>query len=698
MNKKIVLSLLSFALLYGESISVEKIIIEDEAETLTPQYENLEKEEIKFTRQQDLGEILFETLPEINLVRASAIGNDLILRGFKRDDVNILIDGHKVYGGCPNRMDPPAMHVSASQIEKVTVKEGPFDVENFGSMGAVVDVKTKDPSVGRGANLSFIYGSYNYKKISFIGNAGDEKIKVLLGYSHERSDQYKDGDGKTLVEQQWEQLSSSDKNRYQEKYKDLKAYKRGAYWTKILLNPIENHEIRISAYKDKAKDVLYPAFQMDAQLDETLMGNLEYNIKNISEFSKKLTFKTYYSDVKHDMGVEFREYGDPPTDSNPMFRTHRVRSIIKGAKLENSFDFKNISFKVGVDLSKRKWNGICLNEPSESPKQVRIPDVDTKNRAIFIKAVKKIKKFTVKVGLRYDDSDIKANNLNDPTIASIAAIQNYYKDKDKKEYNNLSANIVGKYALDENSNIFVGIGQSIRVPDAQELYFIGYKMGNWSRKGNPNLNETKNRELDIGYETLIDDTSIKITGFYSDLKDYIYAYKTNEGNSDPTKYYLTWANIDAHIYGVDLSFMSMLNDEFSLEGGVAYQRGKKDSQPTSNQTDKDLAQIPPLKGRVALNYDNGDYFLRAEMVAAAKYKNIDEDNGEREIGGWGVVNLKASKYINSNVSLNLGVDNLFDKTYAVNNTYVGRSLIGGAAPLLINEPGRFIYANLDIKF
>ncbi|WP_281951570.1 TonB-dependent receptor [Nitrosophilus kaiyonis] len=693
MKKAFYLSLVLSSFLLAETIQVEKVTIEEEIRTEVPKSSEVDKSEVKFTRQQDLGEILFENIPEINLVRASAIGNDLILRGFKKDDVNVLIDGAKIYGGCPNRMDPPAMHISAAQIEKVSIKEGPFDVENFGSMGGSVDVKTKDPKIGKSATFSLIGGSYGYKKASFIGEAGDEKIKALIGISGEESDQYKDGDGKTLVEQQWDQLSQTDKNRYKKEYKDKKAYERRSLWTKFLVNPTDNQELRLSLYKDKATDVLYPAFQMDAQLDETTMANLEYSILNIAKFSKKLTLKTYYSDVKHDMGTEFRE-----ASNNPMlYRTHRVRSNIKGIKLENSFNAADILWKVGIDGSLRNWDGKCLREPDETVKQVRIPDVDTKNRAIFVKAVKKIDNLTLKFGARYDKTNVKANNLDDPTIASNAAIQNYFKDKDENDFNNFSANIVAKYMIDDESSIYFAIGQGIRVPDAQELYFIAYNpsKGGWVRQGNPDLKETKNREVDLGYERLIGDTSIKITGFYSDLKDYIYAYKISNGGGGSK---LTWANIDAHIYGGDISIMSMLTDEFSLEAGVAYQRGKKDTQPTDTQKDKDLAQIPPLKGRVALNYDNGEYFARVEVLASAKYKNYDEDNGEREIGSWGVVNLKASKSLKENIDLNIGVDNLFDKTYAVNNTYAGRSLIGGATPLLINEPGRFIYANLDFRF
>ncbi len=692
MRKTLLISCALSLALMAESIEIQKVVVESGVSNETQI--DVDSEEIRFTRQQDLAEILFETLPEINMVRASSIGNDIVLRGFKRDDINVLIDGAKIYGGCPNRMDPPSMHISAAQIESVVIKEGPFDVENFGSMGALIDVKTKDPQKGVSADLSYTYGSFDFNKVSLSANAGDEKIKALIGFSKESSNQYRDGDGKSLVDQQWSQLAPTDANRYQTSYKDAQAYSRSVMWSKFLVNPAEDHEIRVSLYRDKATDVLYPSFQMDAQLDETAMINLDYSVKNIARYSKRLDIKTYYSHVRHDMGTEFRLSG-----LNPMtYRTHRVRSTVKGARVANSFDAADMGWKIGVDGSLRNWNGMCISEPLETPRQVRIPDVDTKNRALFLEGIKSYQKLTVKFGARYDKTDVRANNLDDPTIVNIADIQNYYQNKDSRSFNDFSANVTVNYTLNEKASLFVGIGQSIRVPDAQELYFIGYMNGNWSRKGNPDLKETKNREIDLGIEGSVKDVGYRVTVFYSDLKDYIYAYKTNAGNLSPTAYYLTWANIDAHIYGADLSLAAPLGEEYILEAGVAYQRGKKDSQPTAGMSDTDLAQIPPLKTRVALSYDGGDYFARAELIAVDKYRNYDSDNGEQEISGWVTMNLKASKEITKNMVLNLGVDNLFDATYAVNNTYVGRALIGGSQPLLINEPGRYLYANLNLRF
>ncbi len=685
MKKLSLISVAFSSILLASSINIEKVIIEDEVQS------ELSKDEISFTRQQDLAQILQEFLPEINMVRASAIGNDIVLRGFKRDDINFLIDGAKIYGACPNRMDPPAMHISPTDIESIEVVEGPFDVENFGSMGGAIKVKTKEPKEGFGGEFNLIGGSFDYKKGSFYLYAGDEKLKVSVSGSSESSDQYEDGDGHTLVEQNWIQLGKDDPYAYQEKYKDIKAYHRSTVNVKTRYDIDDKQYIKLSLMGDKATDVLYPAFQMDAQLDKTLSVNSEYGIKDF--LGKKLTLQGYYSSVVHDMGTKFRNAA-----KNPMlYRTHHVDSYVKGVKLKDDFEAADILWSVGLDGSERIWNGVCLAEPSKKPKQVRIPNVDTTNGALFLKAKKSFDKLTVRFGARYDNTDIDARNLNDPTIKNIAAIQNYYKNKTSRNFDDVSANVVLDYKIDDSTKVYAALGQGVRVPDAQELYFIGFMKGNWTRKGNPDLKESKNRELDIGIEKEYENFGIKANAFYSKVKDYIYAYKTNKGNKDPKKYYLTWTNIDAKIYGFDVSFNVPIGDYWLAEASAAYQRGEKEDLIDS-QTDKDMAMIPPLRGRLALSYEDGENFGMIEALLSDSYKEVDSDNGERELGGWGVVNVKGSRRINRYVTLNIGVDNLFDKTYALNNTYVGRSLIGGKEPVLINEPGRYLYANLNIRF
>ncbi|MCI4407400.1 MAG: TonB-dependent receptor, partial [Sulfuricurvum sp.] len=236
-----------------------------------------------------------------------------------------------------------------------------------------------------------------------------------------------------------------------------------------------------------------------------------------------------------------------------------------------------------------------------------------------------------------------------------------------------------------------GLGQSSRVPDARELYFAG-------GIGNTNLNETINREIDMGIEQTLGNLHLKGTLFYSDLKDYIYAYKTGTGTNT------SYANIDARIVGGDITADYFINSEWSLSSGIAYQIGTKkdtaqlDALSTAAQTDKDLADIPPLKGRVALVFDDTKNYAAAEWIAAQS-QTYDQNNGEQSIRGYGILNLKYATDFGNGFSLSTGINNFFNRTYAVSNSYIGlTTLMEGAQPLVLNEPGRNLYATLSYKF
>jgi iron complex outermembrane receptor protein len=93
--------------------------------------------------------------------------------------------------------------------------------------------------------------------------------------------------------------------------------------------------------------------------------------------------------------------------------------------------------------------------------------------------------------------------------------------------------------------------------------------------------------------------------------------------------------------------------------------------------------------------------MKAEVVASGKWSKYDSDNGEQALDSWSVVNLKVSKDFYKGFNITLGVDNLFDKAYAVSNTYSDLTLVAGTPGdpvMLLNEPGRYLYANLSYKF
>lgn len=142
-----------------------------------------------------------------------------------------------------------------------------------------------------------------------------------------------------------------------------------------------------------------------------------------------------------------------------------------------------------------------------------------------------------------------------------------------------------------------------------------------------------------------------------------------------------------------------INDEVYMDFGIAYQRGEKD-EAIAGQTDTDLAEISPLKMNLAMNYDYGfKNTARIELIAADAWDNFDADNGEQEIASYTVVNAKVKHNVSNEFELTVGIDNLFDETYAVTNTYQDLTLlVAGSDIMLLNEPGRYLYVNGTYKF
>lgn len=685
------LSMAAIAALAVEPVTIQKITVEADAPSTDAK--KVEADEmVKFSRQSDLGEMLSNTLPEITLVRASAVGNDIILRGFKKDNINVTIDDAKVCGACPNRMDPPAMHVSSSQIASVEVKEGPFDVTQFGSLGGAVNVVTKDPSKGLHGEVSATVGSFDYRKVGAVVEGGNDTVKALVGYSRETSGQYKDGDGKTMAEQLVARgAAAADQYKTGEVNRD--AYDRMNFWTKLVFTPTSSDKLTFSYFGDGADDVLYPAFGMDAQIDNTDMFSVKYQKYNLASFSDELKLEAYHSKVEHEMGTEFRNSGSVAAT----YRTHAVDATIKGARIENIVDVSDIKTTVGLDTSIRNWYGRCLNEPSRTLRETRLPDVDTKNIGLYTEAAKSINNLDLKAGLRYDSTSIKPNYslVNNTTYAANGAVTTLDQNINptvmpERDYDNISANLMAKYNLSPSTNVFIGIGQSVRVPDAKELYFDGSMPANDSTiSGAPTLNETINREIDLGAESTIGNLHLKGTMFYSDLKDFIYTTTTG-----------SFANIDAKIVGFDLTANYALSNEWMIETSMAYQKGtKKDpSQLGASHTDEDLAEIPPMKGRVALVMDTGINYFMTEWMGA-RFQTIDSQSGERPIAGYGLLNLKYGHDFQNGFSVMTGINNFFDKTYAVSNSYIGRGLLTGTTDIpVLNEMGRNFYATVSYKF
>ena len=655
------------------SSDLKKVTIEEELNSQT--IKDISSHELK---SADLGDALFKNVASIDMIRRSGIANDILLRGQKRDNINVIVDGAKIYGACVNRMDPPISHVLTNNIDYVRVSEGPFDVENFGTLSGLVSIKTKKPTKKLKGSVGINLGSFGYQKWYGDISGGSDKIKILLSASTEKSDQYKDGNGDNFYDQIQKNIDKKiapPSSQFQNRYKDMDAYTKSTLLSKIYIDLSKNQELRFSYTANRSDDILYPSTKMDAVYDNSDIYNLQYIIQSLGIYSKKLEFQAYNSKVDHPMSTRYRIAGAKKE------KTHHLKTDMKAFKIKNYLDTVLGDTIFGLDYSKRNWDGIFTSNNKAlkmkngilAPKSIN--DVDTKNIAFFAKTKDRISnKLTLDYGCRVDDTKIDSASAKEPS----------------NDYRSISLNIFADYKVDDDLNIFGGIGNSNRVPDARELYLL--MMGN--HYGTPNLKQSKNYEIDLGFKKIFDKFSIKLKTYYSFIKDYIAFNSSNKGHH-------SFENVDADIYGGEISGDWLIDDNLYIDYAINYKRGKK-RDPLNNQKGKNLPNIRPLKSIISLNYEDEKNSAKIEFIGSTKWDKIDIENGEQELKGYGVINLKADHKFRHNLKLSLGIDNLLDKTYTTANTYKDLNLLTtGTTPnsvMLLNEPGRYFYANVEWGF
>jgi len=650
---------------YAQEILLKEVELKAKKETFK---DSLEVREIRESSAKDVGEALTK-LEGIWKIRKGGIANDVVLRGFYKDNINVLIDDDRVYAACPNRMDPPAFHVDFSQLERIEIIKGPFDVRHQGSMAGLVNIITKKPEKGFHVKLNASAGSFNFINLSPVISYADDKFNILVGHSYRYSKPYKDGDGKRFTEYA----------NYKPQFINSKAFEINTYWTKLGFKPIENHSVEFSYTKQDARHVLYPYLRMDAIYDKTDRFNMNYQIDGISNMLKSLKFHFYYTKVDHWMDDRYRTSAGMGLWS----MATDAKSKTYGGRLEANLG----DLTLGFEAYKRNWDAI--NYMMMMGTQFAIPDVDTESFGLYGQYKKNLSdRLRWVAGLRLDATKTKADSSKANTNLYFA-----YKNtrSTSKTDTYPSGNVQLFYELQKGTELFVGLGHSVRVPDPQERYFaLRRPMQDWV--GNPELKPSRNTELDLGIKHSTDKALIKATAFYSYVQDYI----TVHDQYSPTlnRNARSYENVDAQFFGGEVDLRLSLTQELFLFGGMSYVHARKETKPEKNINSSRVAEIPPLKTRIALRYDRGMYFGEVETILSATQNRVDTDLREEKTSGYGVVNIKVGGNFKG-FTLNAGVDNVFDKKYY---EYMSYQRDPFRSDFRVPEPGRTFYVNVSYTF
>jgi iron complex outermembrane receptor protein len=637
------------------------------------------RDSIASAKPVDLAAILSSKLPAAALTRKGPLAGDIVLRGFSRDNVTITVDDNKTFCACPNRMDPPAFHVSSQQIESISVRTGPFSVDQGSSIGGQIAVRTTAPAAEPFARGYGYTGSFDYYSAGITG--GLELTDALFGLGglyYQRGGVYADGSGTRFTE-----LPGLN---YRPSYIDATAFEVVNAEVKTAYTFDNDGSLTLSYAVQDSSDVLYPGLRMDAPKDIMHRASIAYRLPVEGVIADSVEASLAFSHVDHDMQDRFRtslfNMGGAFVGRGYFMRTEATSSFL-GGRIDFGKELGAEAFlRYGVDLKRRTWDadnviGAMTND--------MLPDTVTDGGGVWGVYERQQGDWAFEAGLRLDVSHSEARE----DISFLQGVRGSSSNAQTDLLPSLYA-LVSR-DLGESLNAYAGLGFASRTPDPQERYMnLDRPLANSDWVGNPDLDPVQNLELQGGLRWGGDTFDAEVSVFHAWLSDYIYLAKLNVGPGGAT----TYENIDARIYGTAASAGWNLADSLRLEAGLAYQRGQKENRP-ANATNDVLGEVPPLRARLAALFTFGKFSAKAEGQIQAELDRVDPDLGEAVIDGWAVLNLAASYQLNQQLSISVGVDNVFDQTYAVSNSFVRDPFNSG---IIVNEPGRFVFVRAGLEF
>jgi iron complex outermembrane receptor protein len=627
---------------------------------------------------EDLGEAVRE-IPGIETIRRGAAGEDVLIRGYQRDNINVLIDDQSVFGACPNRMDPPAFHIDLLETESISVTKGPFDVRHPGSLGGLLEARSIRPPLGLDAELFSNYGSFESTMDAARVSFGSERFSIATGGSFRFSRPYEDGRGLKFTDI----YPGDSPNRYRPSKRNATAYSIKSGWAKALFRPSLGHELEVSYARIMADDVLYPYLLMDADSDDTERVNARYVIEEPFDKVNLLTLQFFYSGVDHAMSDTRR------MSSLGSIKPYGMRTLAKssnvGGRIEGALSLFGET-TLGLDGYRRSWDAttsMLMQRTRTFHDQASIPDVETANIGVFLEQHHELaRNVSLRAGVRLDSSRTKAKKDR----GSVYGL--YFPDFQRARRDTYpSGHLRLDYVLSKDLSVFLGFGHGVRVPDPQERYFALRRMGTKEmpdQLGNPGLSPVKNNEWDVGVKALRGSALLETSVFYGELEDFIVP-RDLLGEGGVARSY---KNVSATMYGTETSLTLGLSRELRADAGVSFVRGKNDTDGT------DLPEIPPLNGRLSLRYERSWGFGEVEGVFAASQNKTDRMLNEEATGGYAVANLLAGIH-HGRLRVVFGVRNLFDRYYYEHLSYLRDPFRSGVR---VPEPGRMFYGNMSYSF
>jgi len=639
--------------------------------------DSLEAAAIRESPAADVGEAL-SALPGVFALRKGGIASDVVVRALQRADVNVLVDGQRIHGACPNRMDPPAFHADFAEVERIDVAKGPFDVRYQGSLGGVVNVVTRRPERGLRITPFVSVGSFARVNPSLTASWGGEAVSALVGLSYRVSDAYRDGSGTPFT-------ASAN---YRPGVEESDSYRVGTGWAQLGWQLAERHRLQVGWTRQEARHVLYPYLSMDGVSDDADRVNVVYEAGGVLGPATSLSAQAYYSRVDHWMTDELRVSSQAAPRSWSMGT--QADTETGGARLEARLGWGSF----GVEAYRHTWDAETQMAGMQYRPQAAIPGAVNEAIGVFVEGTRDLgASVSLVAGARLDHVSAAA----DAARANVDLYEAYWGTRSLERSDTLPS---GKLRLEWEAggglDLAATLGHTTRVAEGNERYFALRRMGtDWV--GNPGLGPARSTGLDLAASWRRGGALLSASVYANRVDGFITVVPRDRTSAVPgvmNAAARTWDNVDATLWGVEANAVLPLLGRAFLSADATWTRGRQETDPAAGRTDRDLAEMPPLRARLALRYDDGRLFGQVQGVFSADQEHVDSTLGEERTPGWGVAHLTLG-YRRGRLSVAAGIFNVFDRLYTEHLSYQRDPFRTGVR---VPASGRSAFVNVTAGF
>ncbi|MCI2227972.1 TonB-dependent receptor [Polaribacter sp. MSW13] len=291
--------------------------------------------------------------------------------------------------------------------------------------------------------------------------------------------------------------------------------------------------------------------------------------------------------------------------------------------------------------------------------ELLIPDATINDFGVFTTANYTWNKNTLQAGIRYDNRSINTERheiSHDGDVHIFEAIDNFY--------NSFTTSLGFKTSLSDEITTRINVASGFRAPNLAELTSNGIHHGtNRFEKGNNNLTNEKNTQIDISLEYKTEHFELFANGFYNYLNDYIFIAPTGDiEDGEPVYSYL---QENAKLYGGEFGFhlhphpLDWLHLESTFETVV----GKQD-----NGDYLPLIPANTWKNTFRTEFNIAKWLQQgySSLTLASTFSQNNIGNFETPSEGYNLLNLGFGGDIllgKTKFSTTISVNNLLDKKY-----------------------------------